>query len=279
MRKTYPPAVKDSNYNRSAGAWNGRGKWKLCLHTTETTGEPDYAGNALAPHLTYNPKDRSWKQHYDLDRPSESLRYYDNWQTYQVEIICYSAKAIADAHSARRWVGDLTDTHLRDVADFYLWLVGEGVPIPAVWPQRQAFSYSQANAPGFRYTEAEFEAFGGILAHQHVPRNTHWDTGAFPWERFMSKLERTDDMQAILAALQAQDMEFYRALQAKTGSPVGNADYWGKDYQGTPKPTAAEWQSAAPELFAAALEAGVLSGGITQAELDAHAADPDAHHE
>lgn len=190
--KLYPLATQDTPYNKAPGSWNGLGEWKVCLHTTETSGEPGYDNNRLAPHLTYNPQTRTWKQHYDLDRPSESLRTYDNYQVFQVEIVCYSAKHIADQRDTRLWVGDLPDTALQDLADFVKWL-NVYVSIPAVWPEKQALSWGQANAPGFRMTETEFVNFGGVLAHQHVPNNTHWDTGAFPWTDFMALLE--DDMQ------------------------------------------------------------------------------------
>jgi len=189
----YPGSTKDSNYNRAGGVWNGKGKWKLCLHTTETAGEPGYNDNYYAPHLTYLPKTRKWVQHYDLTRPSESLRTYDNWQVFQVEIACYSAKHIADASSSRLWVGELSDTHLNDLADFTKWLQGY-VPIPSVWPNKQAFSYGQANASNFRMTETEFRNFGGILAHQHTPYpNTHWDVGGFPWDKYMNLLDTPDE--------------------------------------------------------------------------------------
>ena len=69
-----------------------------------------------------------------------------------------------------------------------------------------------------------------------------------------------EDMSMIIDALKAQDMAYYETLQKKTGSPGGNASYWGSDYTGS-KPSDAEWAGAADELFSASLEAGVMSGG------------------
>ena len=196
----YPPA--DQKLDGTApGAWSGVGEWKLCLHTTETTGVPGYSDGDLAPHLTYVPATRKWVQHYPLTRPSESLRTFDNDQIFQVEIVCYSAKHIADGRSSRLWVGELENHHLHDLADFTTWLMGH-VPIDPVWPGKQALSWSQANSPGFRYTADELHAFGGILGHQHVTANTHWDPGAFPWTDYINLLEDTmpltpDDLEAI----------------------------------------------------------------------------------
>ena len=67
-----------------------------------------------------------------------------------------------------------------------------------------------------------------------------------------------EDMSMILDALKAQDMAYYETLQNKTGSPGGNASYWGSDYTGA-KPSDAEWAAAADELFSASLEAGVMT--------------------
>ncbi len=75
--------------------------------------------------------------------------------------------------------------------------------------------------------------------------------------------EGDEDMSMIIDALKAQDMAYYETLQQKTGSPGGNASYWGSDYTGA-KPSDAEWAAAADELFSASLEAGVMtfsSGG------------------
>ncbi len=62
----------------------------------------------------------------------------------------------------------------------------------------------------------------------------------------------------IIDALKAQDVAYYEMLQQKTGSPGGNAAYWGHDSPGS-GPSDAEWAAAADELFAASLEAGVMT--------------------
>lgn len=67
-----------------------------------------------------------------------------------------------------------------------------------------------------------------------------------------------DDMQFIITVFRGQNMAFYRSLKAKTGVPGGNADYWGSDYAGSPKPTQAEWEAAIDDLFGAAMQAGVF---------------------
>lgn len=69
--------------------------------------------------------------------------------------------------------------------------------------------------------------------------------------------EADADMSIIQGALKAQDMEFYVELQAKTGTPGGNAAYWGKDYTGA-KPSQSEWDDATPALFEAVVKVAGL---------------------
>lgn len=70
-----------------------------------------------------------------------------------------------------------------------------------------------------------------------------------------------EDEVMIKEALQAQTMAWYESLQDQTGSPGGNASYWGVDYvppSGQAGPTDEEWDDALPEIYEASLTAGVL---------------------
>ena len=66
-----------------------------------------------------------------------------------------------------------------------------------------------------------------------------------------------DDIIVIIEALQAQTTAWYQALQAQTGTPAGDPAYWGSDGMAG-DPSDQEWNDAAPALFAAALQAGVV---------------------
>ncbi len=89
------------------------------------------------------------------------------------------------------------------------------------------------------------------------------------------------DMTMIVDALKAQNMAYYRTLKQRTGSPGGNAEYWGSDYPGG-GPSDAEWVAAADELFTASLKAGVMGSSVDSGDVNekiaVHAANPDAHH-
>jgi hypothetical protein len=179
----------------SGGSYTG-GPWKVVLHTTETAGLPDYQGGRTSPHLTYDPKTRVWVQHSDLLVACRALRndaggaQTNRDQALQVEIICYSNGPLAAKEDYRLWVGDLPQTAYEDLAAFLVWTADEfGVKLR--WPERQATSYAQANAPGFKLTEAEWDAFDGVCGHQHVPEgNTHWDPGALDWGRLFNETSK-----------------------------------------------------------------------------------------
>jgi hypothetical protein len=161
------------------------------LHTTETEGVPGYDGGASAPHLTYDPGARVWYQHTDLGTAARALRNVsggvetNRHRALQVEIVCYSDRGVAtDDPSDRTWVGDLDELAIGDLQAFLGWCLGT-YGIEPTWPGRAALSYSEANAPGFRLTYSEWEHFGGVCGHQHVPENDHWDPGALDWAALM----------------------------------------------------------------------------------------------
>lgn len=204
----YPGAVQLMN-GVGTGTWNGSGPWKLLLHTTETRGVPGYQDGQLAPHITWGPRSGKFYQHFPLTGPSEALSTFDDDMVIQVEMICYSAKNIADEVGGL-WVGNLTPEQLEQLAGFCRWVMGH-LNIPAVWPKKQALSYTAANATGFRMSAEVFKAWSGLLGHQHAPfPNRHWDPGAFPWTRFMPLLQPEDEMtpeqeQRILDAIAGVD--------------------------------------------------------------------------
>ena len=110
-------------------------------------------------------------------------------------------------------------------------------------------------APAYQWREYEGE--NPHKTHGHVSVLDTADNDASAWDIGEGG---DDDMEFIIKVLKGQNMAFYRSLQAKTGVPGGNPDYWGSDYAG-PKPSDVEWQVAADDLFGAALQAGVFGHG------------------
>jgi len=184
MDARYPKATWLGN-GKSGGSFIGK-PWRVVLHTTETTSVPGYNSGSYAPHLTYEPKNHQWYQHTSLETAARALRnesggvQTNRANSIQVEIVCYSAKNIADQKDSRLWVANLDGQALADIREFLEW-----APVEFEWRGQQAHSYSEANAPGYRFTNDEWNAFNGVCSHQDLPENSHWDAGALDWPRLM----------------------------------------------------------------------------------------------
>lgn len=264
----YPGATQLNN-GVGTGSWNNSGPWKLLLHTTETRGLPGYDNGQLAPHLTWNPMFGRWYQHFPFTRPSESLHTFDNDMVIQLEMICYSAKSVADSlNPPGLWVGAMTDSHLAQLATFCKWVMFY-TGIPPVWPKKQALSSTQANTAGFRMSAEVFRSWSGLLGHQHAPYpNTHWDPGAFPWNRFMPLLDTTpeppgdDEMtvEQFVTGLSKQPTQIDKLVDAGVigigpGGAAATKAYWkGK----LTNPTDTEWYNF---IVAVQTEAALSGGG------------------
>jgi hypothetical protein len=239
------PAAIFKGDGSSGGSYTG-GPWKVVLHTTETAGVPAYRKKnkegelkSVHPHLTYHAAARSWVQHVEFDTAARALRndkggvQTNRDQALQVEIVSYSNRHIAEAKPKTRiWVADLKPEHLADIREFLVFAHDEfGVEMK--WPGRQAFSSKQANAKGFRLGFDEWDQFGGVCAHQHVPEQDHWDTGALDWAGLLGDspdfifistggLSSTheEDQLAILSEEEQLELQKMLKLLKKAGSSV-----------------------------------------------------------
>jgi len=164
---------------------------KGVLHTTETAGLPQYSS---PPHntVTWANETPVWYQHVEYGRAARALRNAPGGEqtnredmTFQLEIVCYSDKRIADQSSSRIWVGELPEPFLDSIAEWMTWMEAN-FGIKHIWPNKQALSYAQANASGFRMTAPEWDKYNGWCGHQHVGEgNLHWDPGALNWDFLM----------------------------------------------------------------------------------------------
>jgi len=194
----WKPTIGSDGKPRDGGSFEGDdpGVSKGVLHTTETGGLPNYSS---PPHNTvqYRDGEVSWWQHIEYNRAARALRNAPGGEqsnrednTFQLEIVCYSAKQFVDANRQRWWSGDLPDPLLEAVADWMAWIENE-FGVRHKWPERQALSYAQANAAGFRMGADEWDKWDGWCGHQHVGEgNLHWDPGALEWDRLMSMNEQ-----------------------------------------------------------------------------------------
>lgn len=154
---------------------------KLLLHTTETTTWPSYDAGAKAPTLTYNPwvpYAQRWRQHNWLNTSARALQdptstpvreNRDN--VVQVEIIAYCNPASYAKYG--HGVNALPDSAYEDLGGLLAFLhVQWGTPIARA-PQWSTFPPPDS----IRMTSAEYDAFKGVLGHQHASGNTHGDPG------------------------------------------------------------------------------------------------------
>jgi len=154
---------------------------KLLLHTTETASWPGYSGGASAPTLTYHPwvpAGQRWRQHCYLDRSARALRdpsgtaVRENQDgVVQVEIICYCDPKLYAKYG--KGVNKLPDSFYEDMGAFLAFLHTEyAVPLVRA-PRWDTFPPSDS----IRMSGPEYDAFRGVLGHQHASGNTHGDPG------------------------------------------------------------------------------------------------------
>lgn len=210
----YPPATQlDDGFD--GGSFDPDYPKRLVLHTTETEGLPSYVRvdddgdeSSVHPHLTYDPTEHRWYQHFPLDVSARALFNESGGVetnragSLQIEIICYSDKGTADKDPADRvWAGHLDDQALEELGAAVRWFHEEyGVDLE--WPERRAASYAEANAPGFRLTDSQWSGFDAVCSHQHVPENDHWDTGLLDIETIITYaredfIVKPEDIEAI----------------------------------------------------------------------------------
>lgn len=231
--RIYPPANRtaqwfEDKYDR--GTFTGIDK--LLLHTTETSGWPAYGGGASAPTLTYNPWVRQWRQHNYLNTSARALQdpsstpvreNRDN--VVQVEIIAYCDPKLYAKYG--HGVNALPATFYEDMGAFLAFLNKEwGTPIVRA-PEWDTFPPSNS----IRMSSAKYDAFRGVLGHQHASGNTHGDPGFTnaQVDRILAVAKRlttpTDvsgddmpltaaDITAIRAAVQAELNEFRATFRA-----------------------------------------------------------------
>jgi hypothetical protein len=164
---------------------------KVLLHTTETGSWPGYGGGASAPNLTYNPTTHEWRQHFHLERSARALRdpsgtavRENRDRVCQVEIICSCDRSFADRYGYPH-VTELDDQALRDLGAFVRFMHDTfGVPLRAAdrWlPYPQSYGDSAVRMSG-----AEYDAFRGVLGHQHASGNSHGDPGSLNVTQIMA---------------------------------------------------------------------------------------------
>lgn len=169
---------------------------KIVLHTTEGPGWPGYKGGTEAPHLTwlYLPgTGRQIRQHFAFDQISRALVHAPGGiptngdGCIQIELVGTCDPRATGA--GMYWPG-APDAALQMLAADLAWLCAEfGLPrtfVPLWLPYPASYGVTAARLSG-----PAFDAYRGILGHQHVPQNDHGDPGALNIARLKQLMPST----------------------------------------------------------------------------------------
>lgn len=198
LPRLYPPADHTSQWFGDRSPWAGGASFttveKLLLHTTETREWPSYPN--FAPTLTYDPWTHQWRQHLPLTRSATTLAD-PSWtgvrenrdHVIQVEIVAY-----CDPVTIRNYGHDIHKIDKRatdDLGKFAKFLHQQGglvlaSSVPWVdYPRSAGLKASQ------RLSGPEFDAYKGILGHQHASGNEHGDPGKINIAAIIETAHRT----------------------------------------------------------------------------------------
>src|SRR5690606_35201642 len=181
------------------------GPKRLVIHTTEgysiAGAEAAYRAKNVAPHFTVDPKERRWVQHVDTSVSSSAMAnrsggvQTNRRSAIQVEVVGFAGQTQHTPDGDLAWLGE--------VLFAICWTEGIPMHVHPTFVGAEAGTIATTTAPQ-RMSFAEWDAFHGVCGHQHVPENTHWDPGRFPYDRMMSLIQRKDEP---LMALSDQEQE------------------------------------------------------------------------
>lgn len=188
----------------SAGSMNGDGSHKLLLHSTEGSSIAGaisaYRANNSWPHFTVDCRRRQVAQHLDPLVAARSLRNdpggadetnRDGSFHVQIEIVGFAGEpdtfGTADDLTwfGREVVKPICDLGRIPILSTVTWVR---------YPQSYGKSASQRLSP------AQWDAYSGVLGHQHVPDNSHGDPGLIDIREILNAangVTQEDDMPSI----------------------------------------------------------------------------------
>jgi hypothetical protein len=159
----------------------------LVLHTTEGStiagAEAAFERNNSWPHLIYDPDTGERKQYLPFSQTGRALRNMtggvetnrresdglDGPDIIQVEIVGYAA-------DTPYW----DDLKRLGLAQYVIDVCRvAGIPIEFPWEYDDSDAYGLGGS--VRLTNAQWLDVRGVVGHQHVPENTHWDPGDIDW--------------------------------------------------------------------------------------------------
>lgn len=161
---------------------------RLVLHTTEGAS----AAGAIAafrstgswPHFTVDLGRQIRYQHIPVNLGARALMNTPGGvETNREDAI--QVEMVGFASQTQDWTDDALRWGAANVFVPILAACGIGTSHPVFVGADQSPASVHAKQ---RMTFDQWDAFGGICGHQHVPENDHWDPGAFPIDRLLTFL-------------------------------------------------------------------------------------------
>lgn len=166
-----------------------------CIHTTEGTSWPGYSGGGAAPHATIRPLPGvgiQVREHIPFSQYAKALMNLPGGvQTNRRGVVQFELMGTCDpkhrGQAGWYYWPDADDVVLEALANYLRpILTTYGIPFTAL--PFLAYPASYGNRQGQRLSYAAWNAYNGILGHQHVPENDHGDPGAFPGAKLVKFL-------------------------------------------------------------------------------------------
>lgn len=156
----------------------------LVLHTTESSslqGSKRYLeAKNLEPNAIFDPKTGEWHQWHAGFAMGKALRNAPGGVetnrregVWQLEIVGYASSIKSYGGD---WYGNLA-SRLRWICNVY--------NIPFKFPYRFDGTRAYGLKGSVRLTAQQWRAVSGIIGHQHVPENQHWDPGPLDVDRIV----------------------------------------------------------------------------------------------
>lgn len=207
----------ETHHGNSAGPMNGDGSRKVLLHSTEGTTIEGAIGAYRAhnswPTMTVDCRRRRVVQHLPLDVAARALRNEaggvetnrEGTILVQIELVGFAGTpASIGSPEDLDWLG-------RDVLAPICRATGVPLTVGVVFAP---YPMSYGKLAGQRLSYGQWDAYDGIVGHQHAPENSHGDPGALDVTRIVAAATSTlspeedtlsaEEVKAITDAVTAQ---------------------------------------------------------------------------
>lgn len=163
---------------------------RLTIHTTET---PPGTGRSVARRLL-------WPYHNLIELKDREILNLIQWEKTAYSLRGKSWAGVETNHAGKRHIqisivdyasrmGRLTKNDMKWLAQEVVYPILQANNIPNTWARaygpNEGIILASTKSP-IRLSPTEWENFSGVIYHQTVPGNTHWDAGGLNWKALMA---------------------------------------------------------------------------------------------